>query len=400
MTSAKHAALQHFLDRALELKEKRSWVHPLSRTRVAWRWVGSLLLFLYGVSLLHVSWCRYRCDADADCNPYAPEQLLSSVEARQYAVGQTVRAYSGMEIAWALAMPRPADAGGSLAQMVAGTQIWWLQRVSMPIDIILALPWWDLFAVAYPHFVKLVSQNQVMPTDLGRARRRAEEQASSGSLLSAYHHITAKSTAAAAAAAATVAPRPSSVLSRAHAGVHRWIMRTPVSRAIAAVQRVRALPPPPRLLQPLLEEYVLPLVFARSFGSGRMAAVRLMQALPAIGDALWEVQIAQAFMMHFVASAKILVLLASSLHAARTRIRLRRRRRLVEEQMAARRVAKHARRFLIHHAETGLCAAERTAAQLAAIETYRMHSKTKRRERRSAETGSPQRGSPRSVTTL
>ena len=130
------------------------------------------------------------------------------------------------------------------------------------------------------------------------------------------------------------------------ARVLRAFRHSVIGRFCIGLQRVRTMPPPPALLKPLLEEFVRPVIFARSFGTGRMAVLRLMRALPRIGDALWEVQIAQAFLVHFVASAKMLVLLVSSMHAARTRRRLGARRRLVAEQLAARRVIKHARRFL------------------------------------------------------
>ena len=344
---ARHVAIQHFMDRSMELKEARSVLHPLSATRVAWRWAGSFLLLMYCSALMHASFRRYHCDADEFCNP-SFDDSIAAAHARQLTLAQGVRAYSGLEVVWAIATPRPTEAGGQLAHLAAGAGIYQAGILSVPLDIILALPWWDIFAFCHPQLVKLASST--VHVDL-------EDLLPGGS------------------------PTPDPAARQnvnAAAGIRRWFARSPMFRALAAVHRVRTLPPPPRLLQPLLDEYVVPLLLARSFGSGGMAAVRLVQALPDIGDALWEAQILQAFLAHFLASAKMCVLLASSFHAARTRVRLQRRRKQVMEQMAARRVAKHARRFVICRAENGMAAAERTAGQLAAIETYRRRSKLHR----------------------
>jgi hypothetical protein len=88
---------------------------------------------------------------------------------------------------------------------------------------------------------------------------------------------------------------------------------------------VRDLRPPPPLLQPLLDEYVVPVLFGR----GLEAVPNLIAALPAIGDALWEVEIAQAWAMQFVVTLKAVILLVSSANAARIQSRLKARRLLV-----------------------------------------------------------------------
>ena len=346
MQYSKHVAIQHFMDRSLELKEARSMLHPLSSARVAWRWTGSFLLLMYCSALMHASFRRYHCDADEFCNP-SIDGSVAAAHSRQLALAQGVQAYSGLEVVCAIITPRPTVAGGLLTHVAAGSHIWRAGILSVPLDIVLALPWWDLLAFCHPQLVKLASTSvHVDLEDLLQGATTPDPTARQGA--------------------------------KAAAGIRRWFARSPIFRALAAVHRVRTLPPPPRLLQPLLEEYVVPLMLARSFGSGGMAVVRLVQALPDIGDALWEAQILQAFLAHFLASAKMCLLLATSWHAARTRIRLQRRRKQIREQIAARRVAKHARRFVIYRAENGMVAAERTAAQLAAIETYRRRSKLHR----------------------
>ena len=84
------------------------------------------------------------------------------------------------------------------------------------------------------------------------------------------------------------------------------------------------------------------------------------------------IQLFEAFLSHFVASAKMLVLLASSIHAARTQRRLRLRNRRIAEQTAARRVAKHARRFILNNRRIQeLELAQQAAAKTAALERYR-----------------------------
>ena len=334
----RYLAVEHFLDRSHEMHMKRSLLHPLSKLRVAWRWLGSLLLLAYSLSIVHAAYWRYHCDADEYCDPSSQSPSSSAAEERRRELGVGVRFYSGSEVLYALAAPPPGGVD-SLADLASAQHLFWFSRVSLPVDALLALPWFDICAVAYPQAVALASKLRGVDNKQG----------------------------AAAAAAATSKPWRTQLSTK----VYRWLSQRGFLRAINALRRVRALKPPPKLLQPLLDEYVLPVLFARNFGTGHLAALRLMRALPKINDALWEAEIAQAFLLNFVVSTKALVLVVSSLHALRTRLRLKRRRRLVAEQQAARRVAKHARRFLVHSQVGHLQAAQRTAEQMAAITAYR-----------------------------
>ena len=81
----------------------------------------------------------------------------------------------------------------------------------------------------------------------------------------------------------SIRKQSASLLSR----LYRDLRHSAIGRALSAIDTVRKLPPPPRLLQPLLDEYVVPVLIARNFGTGQMAVVRLVSALPRIGDALW-----------------------------------------------------------------------------------------------------------------
>ena len=146
---ATFTAHEHFLERSLSMRHEKLYkdaLHPLSPWRVAWRWSGAILLLAYGISLLIASWLRYHCDADEYCDPTSEAQRMSHAEQRLHHLGQGVRAFSGTEVVYALVAPRPAS--GSLAELASARHLWSLSRLAVPIDALLALPWWELFAVA------------------------------------------------------------------------------------------------------------------------------------------------------------------------------------------------------------------------------------------------------------
>lgn len=351
-------AHEHFLDRYLTLVEsKRDVLSPLATWRITWRWAGSFLLLLYSLSLLHTSWINYRCDADEFC--VAADHHGSAPESRRLYLGIGVRSYSAVEVVYGMMAPRPSPTSGgthghfSVESTLAAVHLWRLNLLSMPINVLLTVPWFDVFAALS------CSSSGSDDGGVGTTNPIASES-----------------------------KRP--LMLAALPPVGGWLQElkrrwhtTPLVRTWMAVVRVRRLAPPPPLLKPLLEEYVVPIIFARNFGKGLEAVPRLVSALPAIGDALWEVEITQAFLVHFVASAKVLVLIMSSLHTARTRMRLKRRRQQVREQLAARRVAKHARKFLVLSNVGHLQQAARTTSQLAAIERYRHRGRRMRRARAS-----------------
>ena len=289
-------------------------------------------MFIYGMSIAYSSWLLYRCDADEFCNLDYLDSTTSNTQQTRHMLGQSVRVYSTVDLVYGIVVPNPEPTGLSVAELAKARHLWLAARLSMPIDVLLALPWWNILTVVYPQVVAAVSrlQRRFLEAGLFLADPTAVEGfrvTESGRDAPNHHHRPGDQ------------PLPKKLMTA--------IKRTPVARTIAAVHRVRTLPPPPRIIAPLLEEYLMPLVMARSFGTGHMAMIRLVSALPRIGDALWEAQLAQNFICHFVVSAKMLVLLVSSLRAAYTSRRLRARQRLVQEQIAARRVAKHARRFLV-----------------------------------------------------
>ena len=263
MTSPKspplrYLAVEHFLDRSHEMHMKRTVLHPLSKWRVAWRWLGSILLIAYSLSLCVCAYWRYHCDADEYCDYMAESLSSSTAEHRRQQLDMSVRFYSGSEVAYALVAPLPAR-GLDLAELASARGLFWFSRVSLPVDALLALPWFDICAAVHPQALALAAKLRGLDDKDG-----------------------------AAATAATAASK----LWRAQlsASVTRWLSHRGFLRAISALRRVRALPPPPRLLQPLLDEYVVPVLIARNFGTGHLAVLRLIKALPQINDALWEVR--------------------------------------------------------------------------------------------------------------
>jgi len=86
-------------------------------------------------------------------------------------------------------------------------------------------------------------------------------------------------------------------------------------------------------------------------------------ACPVASDqALWEVEIAQAWALQFVISAKALALLLSSLNARRVERRLNSIHSRATEQAAARRVGRYVRRFLSHRSVQRLRSVPRLAS--------------------------------------
>jgi len=120
-------------------------------------------------------------------------------------------------------------------------------------------------------------------------------------------------------------------------GVQRAWRDTPLMRAVVGYQRLNELPPPPKPIQWLLDEKLLPAYF----GEGLQALVGRIEVLPTVGDIILETMLMQAFVGSFVRSAKALILLASAAKAIRVRRRLR-------HEQAAGRIARawrrHARR--------------------------------------------------------
>ena len=101
----------------------------------------------------------------------------------------------------------------------------------------------------------------------------------------------------------------------------RW-RETQLMRTVVGYQRLVELPKPPRLVEWLLEEKLLPAYF----GEGWEKMQNQVDALPAIGDFILAATMLQAFAASFLRSLKALILLASAAKAVRVRRRVRRER--------------------------------------------------------------------------
>ena len=101
----------------------------------------------------------------------------------------------------------------------------------------------------------------------------------------------------------------------------RW-RETRLVRTVVGYQRLVELPKPPRLVEWLLDDKLLPAYF----GEGWEKVQNQVDALPAIGDFILAATMLQAFAASFLRSLKALILLASAAKAVRVRRRLRRER--------------------------------------------------------------------------
>ena len=152
-------------------------------------------------------------------------------------------------------------------------------------------------------------------------------------------------------------------------------------RTVAAYKRVKQLPPPPGpWARYLLEEVLL----KPAIGPGLRNAIR---ALPTIGDALAEAELADAFFRHFLSSAKMLALLASAAKAASFRRRLH----AVRRQRAARLICCAMRRTLGRRAVSRL-AKKHLWREVAAT----LSSSLRRRKPRAGGCGTEEAMAPRS----
>ena len=101
----------------------------------------------------------------------------------------------------------------------------------------------------------------------------------------------------------------------------RW-RETRLVRTIVGYQLLVELPRPPRLVEWLLDDKLLPAYF----GEGWEKMQNQVDALPAIGDFILAATMLQAFAASFLRSLKALILLASAAKAVRVRRRLRQER--------------------------------------------------------------------------
>ena len=280
--------IDHFSAKMQEARLDKTALHPLAPWRVRWRWFGSLLLLLYGLSLMKASWLVYRCDADDLCDfnnafssPIVEKHVLA--DERKELLEKGVRIYSTAEILYALTAPKPVTAASgtaaALADLAPARILHEFHLLAVPIDVLLSIPWFDAFPVLYPQAVRLYNRiyTYIRPPPPPPEPSRP-------------HPLIQKIIAT----PIVTAIHPFITLSR---NTMRSFKHSAVGRFFAAIERLKKLPPPPRLLQPLLDEYVVPVLYARNFGSGMEGAFRLIHALPAIGDALWELQVCVAACM-------------------------------------------------------------------------------------------------------
>ena len=163
--------------------------------------------------------------------------------------------------------------------------------------------------------------------------------------------------------------------------LHRQVGGLRAVRTVAAYKRVKQLPPPPGpWARYLLEEVLL----KPAIGPGLRNAIR---ALPTIGDALAEAELADAFFRHFLSSAKMLALLASAAKAASFRRRLH----AVRRQRAARLICCAMRRTLGRRAVSRL-AKKHLWREVAAT----LSSSLRRRKPRAGGCGTEEAMAPRS----
>ena len=170
--------LEHFSVKLQESHLDKTALHPLAPWRVRWRWCGSLLLLLYGLSLMKAPWLVYRCDADELCDPSnswsSPiVEKHALAEERKELLEKGVRIYSTAEIVYALYAPKPvtgvSGATAALADLAPARILHHFHMMAVPIDVLLSIPWFDAFAVACAPLENGASPQTAQ--DFPRARR-------------------------------------------------------------------------------------------------------------------------------------------------------------------------------------------------------------------------------------
>jgi len=315
----------------MQRNPKMRWLaDPLARWRTTWRFFGMVALLCNCIALTFAYWGRYRCEADPLCDvaerscpsfnslTELPNLLAPGTEAgcrRELLSGAsaiTVQLFSLAELALgfrtattmrtASASPSFASPSSAYASSLYtlvhsglhyGTTSGGAAAPLLLLDLLLIAPW---------------HSDSLPDLRLPDLRSLLRAQPAAGSQLSRPNPAH---------------PRQWLVFLR------RKLRENKAWRTVIGYRRLTALPPAPAPLQFLIDRALVPLIV------GEETLANQLRVLPAVGDAILEAELLQAFAASFLASAKMWVLFASALKAARVRRRLRSLRR----QRAAQRIA-------------------------------------------------------------
>lgn len=276
VSPAVKAAAGHFLDRCMEQRHDRGSLHPLSPWRIAWRRMLTILLLAWTCSLTCTSWQRYRCDADPWCDPRGRtcDGASCACEEWESLLGRAVRVSSFGEAVVVAAMPQPGHVGGHSFWVEASTArvLWRAGRWALPLDLILSVPWFELDIVTL-----LTSWAGHVPNDVcalwlfRRLRLCAPTQAGTKEEAEPRWPLVRLG---------MLVRGRRAVVDFLSSAAHQSKLGRSVVGYIRARRFTGGFQPPPRILQPLVEEFVMPVLFGR----GRQAVYNLVVALPAIGD--------------------------------------------------------------------------------------------------------------------
>uniref|UniRef100_A0A7S4B5W6 Uncharacterized protein n=2 Tax=Chrysotila carterae TaxID=13221 RepID=A0A7S4B5W6_CHRCT len=252
---------------------------PLAKWRDHWRVFGLVLMLLNCMAITSAAWARFRCEINESCH----EELDSCPPM----------------ITWLSKFHLPSlnlwqcksfNCRRQVISVLSGraTQLFALSELSLGLRTAATASLYPRHAVG-THVAEAVQYGTT-------AGATAYALATLDLMLSLPWHASAESVP-------RTPPPPSTPWHALVDPLRRKLAESRPVRTLVGYRRLKALPPPPTLLGWLLDEWILP----AWLGTGQEAVVNFVKALPAIGDAILEAELLQAWFASFLASAKMLV---------------------------------------------------------------------------------------------
>lgn len=392
---------------------RERWIDPLARWRALWRLFGTLALLANALFFTSAAWLHWRCEMDPLCDlsggvcPHwsgtAPvRELLIPIFAQL-----RERQWPKLPAAWAQ-MPGPGmGCRRALGALISGMAVQGFSLAELALGVKTATLYGGIFGSS--------------PSKALKAARGPAGSSSVGSVLGGLvgdggggrrlHYGTSYGRLAWALVGLDLAlavpwtlaidllllvpwesshepsvikrEREASPIPRWSRPFFRWLRERRWWRTVVGWQRLTALPPAPYPVQWTLDTIVVP----AWLGTGHEATKKLIRLLPSIGDAILEAEMLQAFVASFFASAKMLVLVASMVKAARVRRRLD----VMRRQNAARLIVTGLRRAVARARVQGLQRRLEVGATAAAVlhERAQLRQRSCRSASRAAADGAP-----------